>query len=150
MQTKICTNCKVSKLLMDFPTDKNYPNGRRAQCRFCRNTYRQTLYRSDKNLQFKDSARAKSRTRYVRNRKIIDDYLSNHPCVDCGEARLPTLDFDHVRGEKKTNIAKLATSASLTTLRLEIEKCEIRCSNCHRMKTAIELGWYSYVSSESS
>lgn len=31
-------------------------------------------------------------------RKFLYEYLSAHPCVDCGEKDIRTLEFDHVRG----------------------------------------------------
>jgi hypothetical protein len=80
-----------------------------------------------------------------RNRLFVLDYLLGHPCVDCGERDPVVLDFDHVRGVKKAGVCFLANigTASLETLRAEIEKCEVRCANCHRRKTAIQFDWKS-------
>ncbi len=53
------------------------------------------------------------------------------------------LDFDHVKGDKIENVSIMINSgASLERLILEIEKCEIRCANCHRRKTAKDFGSY--------
>lgn len=71
-----------------------------------------------------------------RNRKIVDAYLLQHPCVDCGEADIVVLDFDHVRGKKITGVSKMANNgAGIKKLQDEIAKCEIRCANCHRRVT---------------
>ena len=57
------------------------------------------------------------------------------PCTDCGVRYPPwVMDFDHVRGEKKYNVA-LMFRQSLETILTEIEKCEVVCSNCHRERT---------------
>jgi hypothetical protein len=46
------------------------------------------------------------------------------------------MDFDHVRGEKTVNLARLRNSRSAwAKLVAEIEKCEVVCSNCHRIRT---------------
>ena len=64
------------------------------------------------------------------------EYKSNNPCVDCGETNPLVLDFDHVRGEKKRNISDMAHACcSINTIIEEMEKCDIRCSNCHRIAT---------------
>ena len=79
---------------------------------------------------------AKLKQRKAKIRRTIYDYLCDHYCVDCGETDTVVLDFDHVRGNKKFNIANAAVKGvSLDTLAVEIEKCDIRCSNCHRRKT---------------
>ena len=45
------------------------------------------------------------------------------------------MDFDHL-GSKKQTIARLANSeASIKTIKQEIAKCELVCSNCHRLRT---------------
>lgn len=75
-------------------------------------------------------------------RAYVMDYLYTNPCVDCGEADPIVLEFDHQR-DKQYNIAKLITNnCSLKTLVVEIDKCEVRCANCHRRKTADTYGSY--------
>ncbi len=72
-----------------------------------------------------------------RNRLFLDAYLAEHPCVDCGEADIVVLEFDHVRGTKKRALSVLVKHASsLDVLRAEIAKCDVRCANCHRRQTA--------------
>ncbi len=72
----------------------------------------------------------------IRNKEFVKDYLLNHPCVDCGNSDIRVLDFDHVKGNKVNNISNLVRNAtSLNNIISEIEKCEIRCANCHRIVT---------------
>ena len=61
--------------------------------------------------------------------------LKSVPCMDCGGVFPPVcMDFDHVRGVKRYNIS-WAKERSLSELLEEIAKCEIVCSNCHRIRT---------------
>lgn len=56
-------------------------------------------------------------------------------CVDCGYRGHPAaLEFDHVRGTKRFNISQNILKAR-NDLEAEIAKCEVRCSNCHRIRT---------------
>jgi len=70
----------------------------------------------------------------------ITDGLKACPCKDCGKIYPPcVMDFDHVRGQKRAAIAVLvARCVSLETLLAEILKCDLRCANCHRVKTNAE------------
>lgn len=75
----------------------------------------------------------------------IARYLDEHPCVDCGEDDKVVLEFDHVRGVKVTSVSSMCRGGySIEKLVAEVEKCEVRCANCHRRKTALELGWRRY------
>lgn len=76
-----------------------------------------------------------------KNRQFVFNCLKEHPCVDCGESDPIVLEFDHLR-DKIDNVSSLIQSSSETVLLNEIEKCEIRCANCHRRKTAIQFNWY--------
>ncbi len=69
-------------------------------------------------------------------------YLTEHPCVDCGELDPIVLDFDHAR-DKSANVSDLVASrASIEDVRKEIEKCAVRCANCHRRRTVFQLKGY--------
>ena len=78
--------------------------------------------------------------------EFVYSFLTEHPCVDCGESRLETLDFDHVRGKKIINISHLLRrGAPIPALEEEIAKCEVRCANCHRVRTAKQLNWFRVI-----
>ncbi len=74
---------------------------------------------------------------HERNRNYKDDYKRSHPCVDCGNSDIRVLEFDHVRGIKLLTIAN-TSSFSFSRLVEEIDKCDVRCANCHRIKTYID------------
>lgn len=77
-------------------------------------------------------------------RQFVYTYLTQNPCVDCGEQRIPTLQFDHIEPSlKRFNITEaVRRRVGLATLKIEIAKCEVRCANCHAIKTARDQGWY--------
>lgn len=60
-----------------------------------------------------------------------------NPCVDC-RLFYPyyVMDFDHRPGETKTNLPnQLVNRLSWSKLEIEIRKCDLVCSNCHRFRT---------------
>ena len=88
--------------------------------------------------------RERNRAYIARNVRHLWDYLLSHPCVDCGEADPVVLEFDHVRGNKVASLSNMAQRQfSIAKLDAEIAKCEVRCANCHKRKTAREQGWYA-------
>ena len=64
-------------------------------------------------------------------------------CVDCGNKyHFSAMDFDHIVPHlKKSTISDLLGTASpreaedYKILVEEVKKCELRCANCHRVKT---------------
>jgi hypothetical protein len=72
----------------------------------------------------------------IKNRAYIKEIKIASGCVDCGESNHVVLDFDHVKGDKLKNVSGMVhQSYSIKTIQKEIDKCEIRCSNCHRIVT---------------
>ncbi|KKL20663.1 hypothetical protein LCGC14_2453200 [marine sediment metagenome] len=67
--------------------------------------------------------------------RILAEIKLKSGCVDCGyDGHTAALDFDHVRGEKIKDVSRMVTG-SREKLMAEIAKCEVRCANCHRIKT---------------
>jgi hypothetical protein len=57
-------------------------------------------------------------------------------CTDCGfNAHPAALDFDHRPGESKLFNVASNMNYSMERLLSEIAKCDVRCANCHRIKT---------------
>ena len=124
---KTCWNCKEEKDIQLFDRDKSKKDGRQTRCKTCRE-------------QVNKNNRS---NRLFNKRKLVFEYYKTHPCVDCGETDPVVLELDHVRGEKVSGIANLvAKNFPEKTILDEIAKCDVRCCNCHRRKTAKELGWY--------
>jgi transposase-like protein len=70
--------------------------------------------------------------------------LARSPCVDCGEGDPLVLEFDHIR-DKRDAVTRLAWhGCSLATIDTEVDKCEIRCANCHRRATASRAGHFRF------
>ena len=71
-----------------------------------------------------------------RRRQEVRDYLievKSSPCMDCGVTFPPeAMDFDHLR-DKEFMIGR--SDRGLTKTKDEIAKCELVCSNCHRVRT---------------
>jgi hypothetical protein len=79
------------------------------------------------------------------SRAFLLDHFKLNPCVDCGESDLVVLDFDHVRGKKQASICTMIRNGfSISKLKEEIRKCDVRCANCHRRRTAKSKGWWSW------
>jgi hypothetical protein len=104
-----------------------------ANCHRCRTAERHGWRRLDacRNGRW----RSKSQERNV---LFARDVLAASGCVDCGELDVSVLEFDHV-GEKTGGVMQLARrEVGLDRLSAEIQRCEVRCVNCHRRRTARE------------
>lgn len=67
--------------------------------------------------------------------RLMIEYKSGKPCADCENSFEPcAMDFDHVAGEKLCNVSKMS-AYSIKEIEAEIAKCELVCSNCHRVRS---------------
>jgi len=139
---RVCARCLVAKQLVEFPI-KNAARGTyRSYCQPCCREYGKEHYRKNAAAYM---ARSKVRAPIDRkhNREFIAQYLSTHPCVDCGEADPVVLEFDHRDPKtKRADAGRLIHTSTVAIVRAETDKCDVRCGNCHRIRTAHQLGWY--------
>jgi len=71
------------------------------------------------------------------------EFLQDKQCCDCKIKDYRVFEFDHREGtQKKDNIANLMYRYNWQIVLEEINKCDIRCANCHRIKTGIQFHWF--------
>jgi hypothetical protein len=69
-----------------------------------------------------------------RNADFVNS-LKSSPCVDCGQLFHPvSMDFDRLGGKDKTISRLVSRPVSIERIKREIAKCELVCSNCHRVR----------------
>lgn len=90
-----------------------------------------------KETTYKSSPEELARVKKYQQKKLalIREH-KNAPCMDCG-VRYPhyVMDFDHRPDEQKTLNLGAARSHGTKKLLAEIEKCDLLCANCHRVRT---------------
>ena len=78
-----------------------------------------------------------NRRRFDKKKRAVE-YLGGK-CVDCGYDRyIEALEFDHVDPSKKDFTISGNHCISWERMKQELDKCELRCANCHRERHARE------------
>jgi hypothetical protein len=124
---KRCKKCQIQYPLEDF---LQVGSRLHARCHNCRKETQREYYRN---------ARQDIKA-------WIYDYLLDHACIDCGEGDPMRLTFDH-RDNKHFDLGKafIGKAKDLETIQREIAKCDVRCANCHTVKTHIEKNTWKYI-----
>lgn len=133
-----CSHCELAKRLTEY-CSKGHGRGLSGECKVCSAARQLRAYYGslEKSRRVRREAVARHRTpkqKFVNALKIVS------PCADCGN-RFPSvcMDFDHLPEFKKVADIAVMTNGggySLAEIKVEIAKCEIVCSNCHRIRTA--------------
>lgn len=132
---KTCSKCGLTKDFDSFNKSSRNKDGLHAYCRDCQKAhYHSNADRHKANVR-------KSRVRYTKAaRSKVVDALSGG-CVDCGLKDIRVLDFDHVGVDKEFNVMDMVRKGyAISRVLDEIKKCEVRCKNCHAIKTYERLG----------
>lgn len=81
--------------------------------------------------------REASRSRFERLSVELGQIKLAAGCADCGyRDHTAALDFDHLEGTTKlANVSRLIRLRSWPVVLEEIAKCDVVCSNCHRIRT---------------
>ena len=138
---KICVVCKIEKPIADFNKKTKSKDGYQNLCKSCSSVRSQVHYQKDKES---------NKKRLSKNKKILQDaaklyiakLLTTMGCKDCPEKDPVVLDFDHMSNKEHGISRMIHDGTSLNKIVEEIEKCEIRCANCHRRKTAKDFNWW--------
>lgn len=95
--------------------------------------YTRKRYKTDD--AFRAARRAASKRLDRSRRARLNGIKVRAGCLDCGYREHPAaLDFDHRPGTlKKFQIGK--SQLSWERVLVEIAKCDVRCANCHRIRT---------------
>ena len=129
---KVCHDCKLPKDESEFHKNRTRPDGLQARCKPCHTQRARDTYRKNPTRAM-DQARA-----FKRDKRQWIFSLKNRPCIDCGGVFHPEcMDFDHMdHDEKELCISAMyRRNFSREKILAEVDKCEVVCSNCHRMRT---------------
>ncbi len=134
--TKTCSHCKQILDVELFNWKYKNKGVRSYHCKECSREYLKKHYASNKDYYIKKAKKWNN----IRGEEILDllkDYFSNNSCIDCGESNWIVLEFDHKDRENKFMEVSLMCSGrySIDKIKKEIQKCEVRCANCHRRVT---------------
>jgi hypothetical protein len=143
---KMCVTCKSIKGINKFTKYKTFGTARKNTCIDCTRVnarkYSHKKAQTDKIYHAKNSAAYVKREieRQAANREINFIYAQEHkkitPCKDCYAIFAPVcMDFDHIDGTTKRNNISHSYHKSTSWFKNEINKCELVCSNCHRIRT---------------
>lgn len=74
---------------------------------------------------------------YIKKNREFLVSLKNKPCADCKVQYPPyVMDFDHAEGSyKEYVVAWMPARFGRKKILAEISKCDLVCSNCHRIRT---------------
>lgn len=139
---KICSICRLPN--KKFYANRKKPDGLQSYCIDCSKERSKERYK-DFSIEQKQEMQERSRKKSIISKQFLWDYLKEHPCVDCGEKDPVVLEFDHLRDKDGCLSSLSGQGLSLKRIQEEVAKCEVRCANCHRRKTATQLGWYKNI-----
>ena len=139
-QLKFCIKCHVAKPITDFVFINRALGRRQSWCRPCDAAYKRAWYAKNRERHIGKVRVGRERIS-AENQARMWAYLALHPCVDCGETDPVVLEFDHIR-DKVRNVSSMTRGWRWQRMEEEIAKCEVRCANCHRRKTAKTQGYF--------
>lgn len=132
---KTCCTCKKEKDISLFAKNKCKKSGYHYKCKECQKIYKKEHYKKNKKYYMQ-----KVLDRKTLIREKIKEYKKTLSCIKCGFSHPAALDFHHRDpNEKDFSIAQWhKTCSNFESVKIEIEKCDVLCANCHRILHYIE------------
>ena len=139
---KTCTFCGKAKEVEEFGFRNKAAGKRHEKCKVCVAEAGRAHYERNRQAYISRSAHnTRLRRRLLQDR--VWSYLLEHKCVDCEEQDPLVLDFDHLDSNNKSaEIYQLIRDTCRWSVILdELNKCDVRCANCHRRRTSEQFSW---------
>lgn len=128
---KKCPTCNVVKDCKDFNKNKKRDDGLQSYCKTCQSEYDRIYYLTHN----KDKRKISVKNRLKGIRDWFIKYKKTQCCCKCANNDFRVLEFHHLK-DKDFNIGDgVGWGYSIELIKLEIEKCECLCANCHRIVT---------------
>lgn len=84
----------------------------------------------------KNAHRKQYRAVIEARRNFVNRIKEGKPCADCRNTFPPVcMDFDHLREKHKSIADMICQRCSEEVILREIEKCDLVCACCHRIRT---------------
>lgn len=127
---KYCSRCNTHKPFDDFGKNKVKKDGLAVYCKPCYRNIANKFHSENP-----ENTRARAAKNRVRIKEWFTEYRSGLSCEDCGQNHPATLDFHHIDPtEKDDSVTQMVHDCfSIDNIKLEIAKCKVLCSNCHRI-----------------
>lgn len=140
---RICSKCKKEKLIEEFNFKDKKLGSRQSQCKECTRLLIKNHYNRNRRYYLKKAQKRNLELRF-KIAQYLKEYLSKRPCIDCGESDITVLEFDHRDKSKKFKAVSslIRYGYPINVIRKEMDKCDIRCANCHRRKTSRDFKWF--------
>lgn len=92
-------------------------------------------YPKNKTKHIADNAAWNKQNR-MKKRLLLDEIKMREGCLDCGyKEDAVALEFDHKDNEKNFSVGSTRMlDQSWSKIEKEIEKCDVVCANCHRIR----------------
>jgi hypothetical protein len=135
---KECDTCHFSKNESEYNKNRTKKDGLNSICRECSKIRSKKYYQENKKNHIQ--AVISNTKKYRKQLTKLINKVKKVGCRFCNEKEICCLDFHHLR-DKQYDISRLIHNLSITKLVVELQKCILVCSNCHRK---IHAGLISY------
>ena len=142
LKMKVCRTCGEDKPYSEYHKDLQNKVGYKYQCKLCTSAYKKDyMGRPGKREQHRqNSADARQRNKEF----LIDVLNASEGCMDCGNTDVRVLEWDHRDPAQKVhNVSYLVSKGHpIVQVQAEMDKCDLVCANCHRIRTAEQFGYF--------
>lgn len=126
---KTCCICKQSKELICYHKKRSSVDGHQNICKEC-TKQSSKMYYSQHTEEHKKFCLLRKKKARQKNNKMQREIKASYGCQLCSEAEPCCLEFHHIK-EKSFNVSEHLYK-KLEHLLIEMEKCTVLCSNCHK------------------